>query len=458
MPTVRGFVQQIEIGRAGLARTFLIHADGSQGTYVIRDLDADPERFNERLSKLAILRDAMDRAEPVEIEHVSDEEAGEVIERVRRITRDDLEPPSELTQAVGLIMDLAVTAQNRIDAQGESWDSAAVTMLTTQLQPLSLRLVLQPPERGVALAQLEMLEEARRAGRIVRVVYDQSDHHHDIVGVAADVDSGVFGEEGEGRRVDGFVESLSLLPLAANLGSFAHVRFTTAPPFTGSGNTISLAPFSPEELDLLVARGSLPYELFEAGLRDNLRMRVSAREPEERPSRDRPNDDARAEVTGDEPREGLNSAAEVASRGRAALVTGCALLAPYASASRPVWIKISRHTVDHGPDGPACTPGVPSSDLTARPLRDLNLPYPAEWVGWACFNEGVYRFQLDVPTDFTISVDGEELCVFDTANGDDDGSRARVAHACLGGHHEVRVALEAWMCDYEFVMDVFQIR
>ena len=35
-------------------------------------IDGDPERFNERLSKLAVLRDAMNRAEPVEIEQVRD--------------------------------------------------------------------------------------------------------------------------------------------------------------------------------------------------------------------------------------------------------------------------------------------------------------------------------------------------------------------------------------------------
>ena len=91
MANKQGFVFKIEIGRAGLVSVDIIHADGSRGTYVIEDLDADPERFNDRLSKLAILRDAMNRAEPVHIEHVSGE-AGQVIERVARISRDELDP------------------------------------------------------------------------------------------------------------------------------------------------------------------------------------------------------------------------------------------------------------------------------------------------------------------------------------------------------------------------------
>ncbi|GMR13111.1 MAG: hypothetical protein BMS9Abin29_1311 [Gemmatimonadota bacterium] len=443
MPTVRGFVQQIEIGRAGLVRAFLIHADGSQGTYVIHDLDGDPERFNERLAKLGILRDAMNRAEPVEVEYIGDD-AGEVIDRIRRISRDDLSTEVDLNQAVGLIVDVTVTTETGIDANGERLDSATIRMLTTQLKGVQLRLVLQPPERGVALAQLDLLEEARRSGVLARVVYDQSDGHNDIVGVAVDVGTDRYSGE-DGQAVDGFVESLGLLSAGVDLGPFARVRFTTAPPFTGNGNTISMVTFDPQTLDLIVAKGSVNYELFEAGLRDNLRMRVEGSA-------------SRADRKDLKDLKEYSFAGALKTAEQVMLVTGCTLLAPFASASRPVWVKISRRSLDHGPDGWACTPGVPSSDLAPRTLRDLNLPYPAEWVGWACFNDGIYRFQLDVPTDFSITVDHEELCLFNATNEDGEESEQRVAHACLGGHHEVRVALDAWKCDYEFIMDVFQIR
>src|SRR5437868_4918492 len=90
MPTIRGFVERLEIGRAGLVTASMLHDDGSSADYLIADLDADPERFNERLSKLAILRDAMSRAEPVEVEYVANDSGGRTIERVVRITRDVL--------------------------------------------------------------------------------------------------------------------------------------------------------------------------------------------------------------------------------------------------------------------------------------------------------------------------------------------------------------------------------
>ena len=78
MPTIRGFVERLEIGRAGLVTASLSHDDGTQADYLISDLDADPERFNERLSKLGILRDAMTRAEPVEIEFDQGDNEGQL--------------------------------------------------------------------------------------------------------------------------------------------------------------------------------------------------------------------------------------------------------------------------------------------------------------------------------------------------------------------------------------------
>jgi hypothetical protein len=140
-----------------------------------------------------------------------------------------------------------------------------------------------------------------------------------------------------------------------------------------------------------------------------------------------------------------------------AIVLAAELLAHLASASRPVWITISRGTLDHGPENYGCIPGSPTSDLQPRTLRDLRLPYPAVWEGVGCFNPGIYRFQFQLATEFALFVDGEELCLHD-AEGKTTREGFKIAHACLGGEHTVRVELDAWTCDYDFVMDVYQLR
>ena len=135
------------------------------------------------------------------------------------------------------------------------------------------------------------------------------------------------------------------------------------------------------------------------------------------------------------------------------LVFNAELLAHLASASRPVWINVSRQSLDHGPEGYSCTTGVPSSDLTPRTLRDLRIPYPAEWCGLACFNPGIYCFQLKLPTAFKLFVNGKELCLYDSTE-----AGIKMGYACLEGCHEVCVKIDNWICEYEFVMDVYQLR
>jgi len=96
---------------------------------------------------------------------------------------------------------------------------------------------------------------------------------------------------------------------------------------------------------------------------------------------------------------------------------------------------------------------VPSSDLSPRTLRDLRLPYDACWSGWGCFNHGVYRFQFKVGVKFCVELDGKPLCIH---AGDDKG--VQFAHACLHGEHHLKVLLQGWTCDQEFVLDAYRLR
>jgi hypothetical protein len=238
-------------------------------------------------------------------------------------------------------------------------------------------------------------------------------------------------------------------------------------------------------------QGSLEYDLFLAGLRDKLRMAVAIGEDvkggDTRPPQTGNSTNNKlavrmhaftakpaAAATADSEAPAAPPGANVQATGAVstvntisqevsvspvgsadmALVRGVQLLAPLASASRPVWIQISRQTLDEGPHGEKCTAGLPSSDLAAvRGLRDLHLPYTAEWAGLGCFNHGVYRLQFDMHGEFEVSVDCKPLCLH--ASHD---KKTHFAHACLDGEHEVRVVLPQWTCSKVFHMDVYRIR
>ena len=441
MANIRGFVQRIDIGRAGLVVVTLLHEDGSTANYRIPDLDADPERFNERLSKLGVLRDAMTRAEPVEIEFTQDDAAGaRLIERVVRITRDTLDLPTPVHSVEGLVVGVSVFGENRAGSNGEKPDIAEVSLIVADETSKRLYIDLQIPERGVAAAQLDIVREAQHLGRPLRFSFQPESGR--ITGVSTLASAGPFKDP---LIADGFVEAISHVESAALSGDIgiAVVRFITAPAFGGAGNYVPLEVHAPLVLSLYVFKGSPDYALIEAGLRDGLRMRVAIARLGLRDDR------------GDSANRSVNRAPlDVDDDGDAGggVLLGAELLAPLASASRPVWIKISRRTLDHGPDGFACTEGVPSSDLAPSGLRDLRLPYPAAWVGVGCFNHGVYRFQLALGVEFEILVDDEPLCIHDGKEG------VKFAHACLGGEHEVHVKVQGWTCDHQFVMDVYRIR
>jgi hypothetical protein len=457
MAVVQGFVQKIEVNRGGLVTATLILTDGTTAAFTIQDLDGDPERFNERLSKLGLLRDAMNRAEPVEIDHDT-VNGTEEIERIDRITRDDIGLTTALVSLSGMVLAVQVTAQTLIAAGLDSPDTASVTLLASDLSVQTCTLNLQAPERLVAEAQLNILVGAQANGDTVELMVQSADNTIRTVAVG----SGGSGLSGGGNAitVSGFVETLGLIGSGSSLGSgseFATATFTTAPEFTGPGNTVAPDPFTPKLLTFLVPKSSPAYELFEAGLRDNLRMRVRYVSSDTKSGQNNPA--AGNNPTGATPAPAApGSSTQTGTPGDVTnlptlIALAVELLAPFASASRPVWIAICRDSLDCGPEGCGCTEGVPSSDLAVKTLRDLRIPYTAVWRGYGCFNHGVYRFQINQTCGVKLVVCGEKRCLYPSTD-----KTALFGYACVHGDCEVIVELEDWTCDKDFQIDVYRIR
>lgn len=461
MATTRGFIERIEVGRGGLVRATLVNST-TRAVFTVSDIDGDPERFNERLTKVSVLRDAMNRAEPVEVETEGDGDGAREIERVARITRDQLLDDGVLSTVSGLVLDVVVESRNDIDGDGEAHDVARVRLVALDADTHDVRLDLQAPERLVAAEQLRMLRDAFESGTIVQLLVaspdDQGGKDPEIISVR--VGAGVGGREGKDRElsVSGFAETLgTMLPasVASAAGSLALARITTGPELTGIGGAVSPDPFDPQGLAFFLARGSVVYALLEAAVRENVRVRVSYLPLPGAKGRDdvsfthdaSPRDVAAAHPGSVEATDEDEGAGAVEG-----LLLSAELQAPLASASRPVWVRIDREMLDIGPASD-CVPGLPSTTLRPRTLRDLRIPYPAEWVGQGCFNHGVYRFQLTAPVGSVVLVDDEAICLFPAGD-----SGVVAGHACLEGDHVVTVQIPEYVCDTEFDLDVFRVR
>lgn len=465
MPTVRGFVEKLGIGRAGLVEADVMDINNDVATYTIADLDADPERFNERLSKLAILRDAMDRAEPVEIDFLQDDNGGRSIDAVMRITRDALRRSQEAAITQGIIVALGVNQEILAQSNREAPDRAAMFILDGS-DLVFCQINLQGPERGTAAAMFDMASEAYAVGDQVTVSYDAETF--DVRDIVRQRAQGFINSEQQ-PIFSAFVEEIGHTQTA----NLVRVDVTTAPEFQGDGNVVPLAPFEPERRSLAVIYQSPEYYLLEAALRDKLRVELlTSRLRDREDGDDNPNDDVPAgdavpaSDIGRFDMEGLASAmsrtgtASLAAERRPSairdagfyMLRGAILQHALCSATRPVWIEINRRALDVGPDA-ECIEGLPSNDMRPQTLRELNLPYRAAWHGHGCFNHGVYRFQIETDRDLTILVDDEEICL----HADDDMT-AVFGHACLEGDHHVQIIFENWQCSANFDIDVYRIR
>jgi hypothetical protein len=439
MPTIRGFIAKLDIGRQALVTASVLHDDGTKADYTIADLDSDPERYNERLSKLGLLRDAMNLDEPVEIAYTA-ANGQNAIDAVARMTRSNLDPAPVAEEVTGTVIGIALLSRNHTGL-AEASDIATIGLLDESGGARSYVLDLQIPERDVAEAQLSMLRDAQSNGATVTLGLDARGRR--IIEVDTG-DSAGGGDAGTPAMLDGFVERIGHGVSLGGAASMALAEVTTAPPFAGDGNVVSLVAFAPAVAQVLLVTGSPEYELFLTALRDKLRIGIAAVAPVKR-GVDNPTKTVQPKAV---------TIADTAEPPPATplLVRGAQLLHCLASASRPVWICVSRKSLDVGPEI-ACADGLPTNDLRVSTLRDLHLPYCAKWCGFGCFNHGVYRMQFDLSSRFEVHVDGKPVCL----HSSDDG-KTKFAHACLDGEHEICVTLPDWTCKQVFNMDIYRIR
>jgi hypothetical protein len=508
--TISGFVIRTFAGRAGLFTATIQKLDGSAPVEVqVSDLDGEPERFNERLTKVRLFRDAMTQAEPVVVDYEDVENGGREVESVRNLARDHLWIGSAAQDLVGVVGNVSVEEQSGASGHAEHSDIARIALIDpVSGEQTQVQLALQRAERSVTSAMLELLRTCHETGdpvavRVVEGGGTEAVPSRFVLSVTR-ADLAVR----QPVSVDCFVERVGVEIIHAR--PFARVRVTTVPRFVGSGGTVDPSFYRPQELMCYVAKGSHMLELLEQSLNAGQRVRLSLARPTGQGDDDGQNPGGHGDETGGMVPKAM-SMAELPditvlpdygdAGGRVAgLVLGVELLAPLASAVRPVWVRVRREALDQPPPG-ECLDGTPTSDLAPVNVASLQVPHRAAWEGVGCFNRGVYRVQIVAPVAPRIFLDGKELpCVTAVpftgkgAGSESEGQgaepskdevmaisrdikqpgdtkpwrprpgrqeqdlRVYLAHICVEDCHTLRIEFDEWRCGYVFDLDVMKLR
>src|SRR3954462_11165382 len=134
MPTSRGFVCALQVREDGWVEFTLIapHAGDALKTLLIPDLDSALAKAHKRLACLSLLRDALARSLPVEVEYDQDEKLGEIVADLTVYPRGSLSGRQVMRTEVGVIVNVSigeVGAESGASPYKDEADLAAVALL-----------------------------------------------------------------------------------------------------------------------------------------------------------------------------------------------------------------------------------------------------------------------------------------------------------------------------------------
>src|SRR6267378_381684 len=110
MATFKGFVQAIQARGDGWLEVSVLatHAGNDLRSFLIEDLDGNIDDNNRRLAQLGLLRDALTRVLPVELEYRVDSERGNVVEDVTVHPRPAIEGRGPGRRVEGTVIHLGI--------------------------------------------------------------------------------------------------------------------------------------------------------------------------------------------------------------------------------------------------------------------------------------------------------------------------------------------------------------
>ncbi len=435
MPSFKGFVQTLQVRDDSWVEFTCLapHAGNATQSFLIRALDGDIDAAHRRLGQLGLLRDAVARVLPVEVDYDNDDHLGRLVRDLTIHPRPTLEGRDGLRSVEGVVIGIAVAdidPQSSASPYLDPADLAGITILT-DTGGLEVGLIdLQRPDALTGHGMLRLCAEARRSRRPIRAriatgrrdddrTHARTDHHKAPPGIVTSV-QWLQPEEASLDEVYAFVERLeqrseSWEPGDGAVYSHLRVTYTTAPGQTPAGDISDNGAFLPQRREAVVHADSPLVALLEAALRDSLQVRLGLLEQE---------------------------------------IHEVLLVSKLGSAARPIWIEVTRNAQ---PAPPGLCDNVPT--IGSPDSDDLDqVPVSLAWRGLAYFVEGIWRFRVASEAEATLRIDGERPCGGATAPDDDGRARPSLYHAYANGLHRIEVTVTGRHCDQPFSLEVYRLR
>jgi hypothetical protein len=436
MAIFRGFVQSVHVRGDGRVELVVeaVHASNATRSFFIRNLDGDLTQTNKRLAQLSLLRDALSRVLPVQVDYTTSVDEGDLVDDVTAFPRPSIDGRGIARQVSGVVVGLGITELGPLSGSSpylDAPDVATVMLLTDTSAIQAYRLDLQRPDPLTAQAELRLLERAHRTRRpvVLLIASDQKNRRDDRgeqprLAAAATTDGQEFivssqwitTPEADLDYVYAFIERLGQRYESYTSGtvpalSRTSVVYTTAPGQTPEGDISDNGSFVPVRLTAWVHDDSPLLVRLEAALRDSLQVKLG--------------------LSGDQ-------------------IHAVDLVAHLGSVARPIWIvEDCRFLAEEG-DG-ACVNVPTISGPTGASIG--NIPRSVAWHGNGFFQEGIWRFVVGGAAAATrLKVDGHAICC------EKGTASASPQHMYLNGMHCIDLEIPGLTCSSELSILIYRIR
>jgi hypothetical protein len=444
MATFRGLVNTLQIRNDGWVEVVIqaVHAGNTTQTLYIKDLDGDITMAHKRLGQLSLLRDALTRILPVEIDYETDPDQGDLITEVMVHPRPSIagRAPGSLVQ--GTVIGISITELGPLSGLYpylDTPDIAGITLLKEDGTLLSLQLDLQRSERLTMHAMLGLLKAAYINRRPVILL--TADQHENKLSSGSDL---IFNSSSFATNRSAFIESCEWVSIPEetlhycyafierigqryesydekNALALSHIRvvYTTAPAQTPEGDISENGAFLPVTQTAWIPDASPLLMMLEMALKNSFQVQLGTLE------------------------EYIHEVDVISHLG---------------SSARPIWICVTQSFMQENLDEQCNnTPTIQSPNNAV--FGDIPLRF--YWKGKGYFNEGIWRFKIDSASASELKIDGKLPCCsksIDECCCTTDEPSSAVTHVYLKGLHTIELTLYNQKIGQPFTLTAYRIR